>query len=98
MRNFLFYLATGRLVIWLLQTNGLMRPIWNSNPAIKELGECDLCLGFWVYLGLGNFAGQGFGMWPRFVEVIIRAAIATFTMHLIRIGWQTKFGGVIIDD
>lgn len=98
MREFLVLLLSGRLLIWLLQTNGLMRPFWNLKPALKELGECDLCLGFWVYLGLGSFLKQGFGLWPHIIEVIIRAAISSFAMHLLRLGWQVKFGGVIIDD
>lgn len=90
------YLLTGRLLIWLLQTNGLMRPLWRLHPLLTELSECDLCLGFWVYLGLGWFVALP-GAWPWPVELVILAAVATFTMHLIRLGWQAKFG-VVIDD
>lgn len=98
MLEYLFYLASGRLVIWLLQTNGLMRPVWNSRPVLTELSECDLCLGFWVYLILGAFLRRPFQIWPRPIETGVLAAIASFTMHLLRLGWQAKFGGVIIDD
>ena len=90
------YLLIGRLLIWLLQISGLMRPVWKSHPVLTELSECDLCLGFWVYLGLGWFVTP-LDFWPRFIELVILAAVATFTMHLIRLGWQTKFG-VVIDD
>ncbi len=105
MLKLVFYLASGRLLIWFLQTSGLMHPIWRRNPILNELGQCDLCLGFWVYLGLGSFsqsetaqAQQDFGLWPRFIEVIVQAAMSSFIMHLVRLGWQMKFGGVIIDD
>lgn len=97
MLDWLFFLAAGRLIIWLLQTNGLMRPVWAWKPILTELGGCDLCLGFWVYLGLGIFMPVPFGIWPAVVEVVIIAAIAAFAMHLMRLGWQVKFG-VVIDD
>lgn len=98
MLDFFFYLASGRLVIWLLQTNGLMRPVWKWRPVLTELGECDLCLGFWVYLILAIFAPLSFGLWPWPIEAVILAGISSFVMHLLRLGWQMKFGGVIIDD
>lgn len=90
------YLLSGRLIIWLLQTNDLMRPVWQFRPLLTELGDCDLCLGFWVYLVLALFV-QLPGVWPWYVEILILAAVASFTMHLVRLGWQTKFG-VVIDD
>lgn len=89
------YLLIGRLLIWLLQTTGLLRPVWQLHPLLTELSECDLCLGFWVYLGLGWFVTLP-DIWPWPVELVILAAVSTFTMHLIRLGWQAKFG-VIID-
>lgn len=88
------YLLSGRLLIWLLQTNGLMSPVWQFRPLLTELGDCDLCLGFWVYLALAPFV-QLPGVWPWYVEMVILAAAASFTMHLIRLGWQAKFGVVI---
>jgi len=95
MLEFFFFLAVGRLLIWLLQTSGLMRPVWAWKPILTELGGCDLCLGFWVYLGLAVFVPAPFGIWPGVVEAVILAAIATFAAHLIRLGWQVKFGVVI---
>lgn len=95
---FFLYFTAGRLLIWLLQTNGLTQSLWSLHPKLKELSECDLCLGFWIYLGLGFFISlPPFGWWWWPVEVMILAAIATFGMHLLRLGWQARFG-VIIDD
>lgn len=88
--------------MWLLQTAGLMRQFWNSDPLLQELGGCDLCLGFWVYLGLGLawalplWAVDApvilFGFLPSLVEVVILAMLAALMAHLIRLGWLSKFG------
>lgn len=93
--NFLIYLLAGRILTWLLQTTGLLRPLWQSHPMLKEVSECDLCLGFWVFLGLSQ--RKPFGLWPRSVERIVLAALTSFGAHLLRLGWDSKFGGMVID-
>lgn len=97
----LIYLAAGRLLIWLLQINGLTRPAWDFHWALKELRECDLCLGFWVYLMLAAFLPHAhfssYVGWPTWLGVIVLAALSTFLAHLLRIGWQTKFGVTVIE-
>lgn len=96
--NFLFYLAAGRLITWLLQTNGLMRPVWQSHPLLAEMRACDLCLGFWVYLGLAlAWPRRIFGLWPHDIERGLLAAITAMVAHLLRLGWLSKFGTVVID-
>jgi hypothetical protein len=101
LETWLIYLAAGKLLTWLLQINGLMRPVWGSHPLLRELRECDLCLGFWVYLLLAVFLPRtrlsnliGFPVW---VWVIVLAALSSFIAHLLRIGWQTKFGVTVIE-
>lgn len=94
--EFLLYLAAGRLITWLLQINGLLRPLWNRHSLLTELAECDLCLGFWVYLGLAAFFPGVFGLWPWPVELLLLAALTSFLAHLLRLGWQDKFGTVVI--
>lgn len=95
LNNFLLYLLAGRLLTFLLQTTGLLRPLWKAHPLLKELSECDLCLGFWVFLGLGQ--RKPFGLWPGLVERVVLAALASFGAHLLRLGWESKFGGMVID-
>ncbi len=98
MTEFFLYLGAGRLLVWVLQINGLMKPVWASHPLLKELSGCDLCLGFWVYLILGFFPTLSFGFgwwWP--VDLVILATTASFMAHLLRLGWGTRFG-VVIDD
>lgn len=94
----LIYLAAGRLITWLLQVNGLLRPLWSLHPLLSELGSCDLCLGFWVYLALGlGLSQEVLGVWPWWAEIVILAALTSFVAHLLRIGWQSKFGVTVID-
>lgn len=45
-------------------------------------------------LGLSG-SGRIFGLWPQAVEVVILAAFSCFVAHLLRMGWEAKFGMVI---
>lgn len=91
--QFALNLLTGRLLIWLIQTNGLSRLIWDLHPTLTELGECDLCLGFWGFLAMATLTGKPmFNLWPRWFDYVAQAAISTFVVHLVRLGWHSKFG------
>ena len=95
--NFGLSVILGRLITWLLQTNGLSKPLWDSHPLLTELGECDLCLGFWVYLAMATMTKLAmFEIWPKWFDCIAQAAISTFIAHLIRLGWYSKFGTTVI--
>lgn len=98
LKDFAAFLLIGRLLIWLTQTNGLIEPLWSKHEKLQELRECDLCLGFWVYLAMAIFQWRKpIERYPRPVEFGILAAVSTFAMHLIRLGWGLKFGSVIDD-
>jgi hypothetical protein len=95
--QFALHLLTGRLLIWLIQTNGLSKPIWKLHPILTELGECDLCLGFWGFLAMAILTNKPmFSFWPRRFDFIAQAAISTFVVHLMRLGWKSKFGVTVI--
>lgn len=95
--EFALHLLTGRLLIWLIQTNGLSKPLWSLHPLLAELGECDLCLGFWGFLGMATVIDKPmFPHWPKWFDCIAQAAISTFTVHLVRLGWHSKFGVTVI--
>lgn len=94
----LIYLAAGRVITWLLQVNGLMKPLWKSHHFLLDLSQCDLCLGFWVYLFLALcLPTRPFAMWTFYVGAVVLASVSTLIAHLLRIGWQTKFGITVID-
>jgi len=95
--EFALFLLAGRLMIWLIQTNGLSKRIWVLHPILGELGECDLCLGFWVFLAMATFGSEPmFTIWPIWLDYPVQAAIGTFTTHLVRLGWHSKFGVTVI--
>lgn len=95
--DFVLFLLTGRLLTWFIQTNGLSKPLWQLHPALTELSECDLCLGFWVFLFMSFAIRQTISdRYPAWLTRIIQAALSTLTAHLIRLGWHSKFGVTVM--
>lgn len=95
--EFALFLLVGRLLIWLIQTNGLSKRFWGLHPLLTELGECDLCLGFWVFLVMAILASEPMLIiWPPWLDYPVQAAIGTFAAHLARLGWHSKFGVTVI--
>lgn len=90
----LAWLGFGRLAIYTIQVNGLIRPIFSLHSKLVELRDCDFCLGFWVF----SLLAWAFGInlldpvyIPGLSEVLSGLA-ASFAVHLIRIGWESQFG------
>ena len=97
---FLAWLGLGRLTIWAIQINGLTRPIISRYAKLQELVDCDFCLGFWVFSLLAWALGINL-LTPVYIPVFSEAAtglIASFFVHMARIGWTTKFGIVRLGD
>lgn len=94
-------LVLGRLVIWTAQTSGPTERLWNLHPTLTSLGECDFCLGFWVYLAL-TLIFPFEQMWePFYVPVaseVVTALAASFGVHLARIGWMMQYGVMDLTD
>lgn len=93
-------LVLGRLIIWAIQTSGPTKRIWMLHPFLTELGECDFCLGFWVYLLLVVIVPVNI-LDPFYVPVaseIVTAIALSFGVHLARIGWSMKFGVMDLTD
>ncbi len=96
--RYLLQLSIGALLTWLLQINGLMQPIWRLHSKLLELVECDLCLGFWVHLFIGIVTGSILtGLFPAWFEPVAYASISSFLVHLLRSGWNSKFGYTIVE-
>jgi len=97
MINYFVYAGLGRLLIYLFQSNGITTAFkeryTNEDDLLREFVECDLCIGFWVYLILAIFLKSSLtvGLWPKFVENIVLAGFTTLLVHLIRLGWNSKF-------
>lgn len=98
LETWLIYLAAGRLITWFVQVAGLLKPLWMLHPLLTDLSRCDLCLGFWVYLGLSVCLNQPMTpLWPWWIDIFIVALMTSLIAHLLRIGWQAKFGITVIE-
>jgi hypothetical protein len=97
---FLVWLGLGRLAIYALQVNGLTRKLFSLSATLTELRDCDFCLGFWIFSLLAWALGINL-LAPVYIPVLSEAAsglIASFFVHIARIGWTTKFGIVRLGD
>ena len=89
----------GRLAIWTIQPAALLNPFFSKSAKLRELRECDFCLGFWVFTGLAFALGLNLTD-PIHIPVLSEALTglaASFLSHLARLGWESKFGVGIVN-
>jgi len=91
--------VVGRLLIWLLQTSGLTKRLWQRHSILTELGECDLCLGTWTYTALAWAAHVNLfsPFYAAGISEVATGCALAFVTHLLRIGWTTRFGTLELD-
>lgn len=96
LRELLVFLGIGKLFLYLFQKSPIPRYFKGT---LKELVECDLCLGFWIYLVLGVMLHQDIDekIKNKIVSKLATASVSTFVMHLLSIGWREKFSTYIIE-
>ena len=106
MIKFIVFLLVGKLVIYILQKfpfrDTFIGNLFSEGKFLEKLFSCDLCLGVWVYATLGyifrfSFIGSVFGTYVLFIDEAITGMIASFLMHIFSIGWNTKFGTVLLE-
>jgi len=91
--------VVGRLVVWLAQTSGPTKRLWSLHPLLTDLGECDLCMGCWVFPMLAWALGVNL-LEPVYVPVVselLTGWLVSFGVHLARLGWRDKFGVTVLD-
>jgi hypothetical protein len=93
-------LSTGSILTYLIQINGLTKEIWEKHEKLKELRDCPLCLGFWVFLVIGFFYKGKFisNKLNKNVDTLLFASTSTFLAHLIRNGWMSLYGYTVYKD
>jgi hypothetical protein len=82
------YLLLGRLITWAVSIAKPTQRLW----VLFE--GCDFCLGVWVYFVLTPWFEPRFLDPVPYVPVVYELAtslLASFVMHVLRIGWQVKF-------
>ena len=93
------YAITGKLLMYFLRKF----PITNiiaKKLHLTTLIECNLCLGFWVYLILLIwFRVNIFDVYYPVLSEVVAASGVSFVMWLLTIGWFDVFGIVeVIQD
>lgn len=86
----------GKVFIFLFQK--FSKNLNIKSEFLKKLFECQLCLGFWVYLIL-SMTLQVYLFTDLFyfpvVSAIITAACVDFIVFLVSLGWNEFFGGKV---
>jgi hypothetical protein len=86
------YAITGKLLIFFLRKFPLTNII-AKKLHLTTLIECNLCIGFWVYLILLIwFRVNIFDVYYPGLSEIITAVFTSFVMWLLVIGWFEVFG------
>lgn len=99
MVDFLLYLGSGKLLLYLSRKFPPIRRLMTSRELLRQLYSCDLCYGFWVYLALTPFFDvDAKQIKNKILRWILTSCFATFLAHLVSIGWEQKFGIVVIED
>jgi len=96
MELYLVYILVGRLFIFLLQ-KAPYKSLFIKWSFLQELFECDLCLGVWVFTFLAFFIDVNlFSFYVPVLSQLIIGSGTSLIVHLLRIGWQEKFGTIIV--
>lgn len=88
------FFMVGKLCIYMLQIFPPTKKLSQKWEFTKKLFECDLCLGVWVFWFLSYLFNMDYLADYFYVPILselITGAITSFIMHLISVGWDTKF-------
>ena len=92
--EFLFYVVAIKALLHTIQKFPLTYLSAKKFTFLKELVECDFCLGCWLYFG-GNLIFKikllGIENVPILSELLLGILIS-LVVHLCSIGWKEKFG------
>ena len=96
--EFLVYLLIGEIFVFL----GMRFPPFSESKItlVKRIWTCSLCAGTWVFTFLSFALGQVLFRDLFYVVGISELAtggLMAFTLHLIELGWKSKFEVIIID-
>jgi len=92
----LLYAGTGRIVIFFSRKFLLNRVI--KQGYFRELLECDLCLGFWVYALVSYLCDVNLvSFLPVVISQALTGMIMSFIMRLVVAGWNAEFSNIIVE-
>ena len=97
MIEFFQYCGTGKLFIFLARKFPPFRAIMGKWEFSRELFDCELCLGFWVYLALAPFFKIKIDtIENKLVRNTVLAGVTSFLVFLISAGWRENFENLVI--
>jgi len=102
------FLLVGKLLVWVLQKFPMQKlfilgRFFEPGKFLRELFECQLCLGVWVFWGLSfitktNFVTLLFGRSGLYVfDQWVTGAIASFVVYVFSVGWTTLFSTIVLE-
>jgi len=99
MIDFLIYLGSGKLLLFFIKKFPPIHDIMSKRELLKQLYECNLCFGFWVYLFLAPFINVDIDkINNKILKWIILACLSTYIAHTMSIGHDELFGKMVIWD
>jgi hypothetical protein len=96
--QYIFYAVVGKLFIYTLQKFPLLRDV--KNKFIRELVDCNFCLGVWVFSVLAwLFHVVLFRdyIYCPVLSQIATGVITSILVYLIGLGWDEQFGKIVIE-
>lgn len=105
MTKLLVYILIGKLIIFFaqkfpFQNIYLIGNLFKEGKFLRQLFDCDMCLGFWIYSGL-NFAFGIDLLYEYFqipiLNIILTGMIVSFLIHIFSLGWNARFREFVIE-
>lgn len=105
MMDYFVFCVVGRTLIYTGQKFPLNHlPIigkfFDEGKFLRQLFDCDFCLGVWVFTILSAIFRMNILLEWIYVPVIselITGSVTSFLVHLVRLGWQTKFSVIVVE-
>ena len=97
--GFFLVLVLGKISMYTIDKFPLTIKIKNRSQFLDELFSCDFCLGVWTYTVLFWLTGVWFEnlLFIPILSPLLIGTFASFLVHLISLGWRTKFEVIIIE-
>jgi len=89
--EFFLYAFIGRLLVFAVQKFPTEKIPLLNRELLQELINCDLCLGFWVYLVLSFWMDVTILIDEFLLAQIVTAFATSLAVHLMRVGFDTEF-------
>jgi hypothetical protein len=99
------FLLVGRLLVFILQEfpfHKIFPALFGEGKFLKQLLDCPLCLGVWVYWFFSILLDIDFIYQMFYIEIpilnnLITGVIASFIVYIFCLGWFVRFGTTIVE-